>query len=246
MVISTSISMTRAAEGQTRLTPKAQSAEFQQQLQTAWDKAATTAVQAVSTKSASAAAETNLSQSAAWPDTDGFYATADITYNGQKVRFDQLPAEVQKQMRAEEEKRAGEEAYRIRVANDPDVGPLAKIRPYDPAVDEVAMMGLATMDPATAHMTPERYYNYLGSDRAKYDTLLRAADADPALTPMAKAERQIFGPNLEQESKVEMIRDIRAKGGTLPESYVEFEQAWRSNLTLQAALQEERHKLPDL
>ncbi len=170
------------------------------------------------------------------------YLGASITYNGQSVTFDQLPVKVQQQLREQEASWAEAEAYRARVAADPDLGPAAKMRPYDAAIDEVAMAGLAMMDPATANMTPEQYYNYVGSDRAKYDTVLRSADY-PTESPMAEAQRRIFGADLEQESKVQMVRDFRAEGKRLPDSYAEFEQAWQADMARQKALDEERRKL---
>ncbi len=170
------------------------------------------------------------------------YLAASITYNGQSVTFDQLPAKVQQQLREQEESWAKAEAYRARVAADPDIGPAAKMRPYDAATDEVAMAGLAMMDPATAKMTPEQFYNYMGSDRAKYDTILRAADYAPG-DPMADAQKRIFGADLEQESKVRMVRDYRAEGKELPDSYADFERAWQADMARQKALDEERRKL---
>ncbi len=76
------------------------------------------------------------------------YLGASITYNGQSVTFDQLPVKVQQQLREQEASWAEAEAYRARVAADPDLGPAAKMRPYDAAIDEVAMAGLAMMDPS--------------------------------------------------------------------------------------------------
>ncbi len=169
------------------------------------------------------------------------YLGASITYNGQSVTFDQLPAKVQQQLREQEESWAKAEAYRARVAADPAIGPAAKMRPYDAAIHEVAMIGLAMMDPATSNMTPEQYYNYMGSDRAKYDTILRAADSS-AESPMAEAQKRIFGADLEQESMVRMVRDYRAEGKQLADSYAEFEQAWQADVTRQKALDEERRK----
>lgn len=226
-MISSSTSITTTTEWRKGVDPQPRAGTFQQQLQAAQDGVGSSAASAT-------------------PSIEERYAGADITYNGQKVSFDQLPAKVQQQLREQDEKRAEGEAYRARVANDPNIGPAAQMRPYDPAIDEVAMMGLAMMDPSTAHMTPEQYYNYMGSDRSKYDTLLRAADAGPALSPMAEAERRIFGPDLEQESKVEMVRELRSAGTKLPDTYAEFEQAWQADMVRQAALQAERLKLLDL
>ncbi len=173
----------------------------------------------------------------------GRYAGANITYNGESVTFQQLPAKVQQQLLEQEESWAEAEAYRARVAADPNIGPAAKARPYDAALHEEAMIGLAMMDPAAAKMTPEQYYNYIGSDRAKYDALLREADAVPNRSLMAEAQRRIFGPDLEQESKVQMVRDFRAEGKQLPVSFAEFEQLWQSDTARQKALDEERRKL---
>ncbi len=236
MVISSSTSITTTTDWRKGFAPQSQAGNFQEQFQAAQ----------VGPGSSARSAEPSAPMSVAPVSTEERYAGANIEYNGQKVSFDQLPAKVQQQLREQDERRAADEAYRTRVANDPNIGAAAKTRPYDPATDEVAMMGLATMDPSTAHMTPEQYYNYMGSDRAKYDTILRAADAGPVLSPMAEAERRIFGPNLELESKAEMVRDFGSAGTTLPDTFAEFERAWQADVARQAALQEERRKLLDL
>jgi len=220
VVISSSTSISAAAAWNKTLSTKAATADFQQQLQAAQ-----------STVPASSASR---------------YARAEITYNDQKVSFEQLPFTIQQQLLEADAKQAEAEAYRARVANDPNVGPSAKIRPYDPAVDEVGMRGLAEMDPSLAKMTPEQIYNYLGSDRANYDLLLTKADAPPAEYRMAEAERRIFGSDPELESKVQMVREYRAEGKPLPDTFAEFERVWRADFVPEALLQEERRKLLEL
>ncbi len=231
------------AEWRSIFEPAAQNGSFQEQLQ---------AVQGGGTPSPARLPHTGnplVSYPAGWEagpaagsgsrsSAPGRYPGANITYNGESVTFEQLPAKVQQQLLEQEESWAEAEAYRARVAADPNIGPAAKNQPYDAALHEEAMIGLAMMDPAAAKMTPEQYYNYIGSDRAKYDTILRAADS-----PMTEPEKRIFSPDLEQESKIQMVRDFRAAGKALPDLYAEFEQAWLADMGRQKALDEERRKL---
>jgi hypothetical protein len=166
---------------------------------------------------------------------------ARYNHNGEDVGFDELPADIQTWFREVDEKRALDEAYRAQVANDPNVGPVAKLRPFDPELDGWGMKRLAAMDPSTATMTPEQYYNYMGSDREKYDTLVAKAES-----PAYRAGARIFGADLEEESKVAMIQDMRAQGQSLPPTYGEFEQAWLSDLVRQQALVQERQRLLEI
>lgn len=158
-----------------------------------------------------------------------------FNHNGQDVSFDELPPEVQDLFRTVEEKSTRDEAYRAQVANDPNIGPLAKLRPFDPAIDGWAMKRLAAMEASTAHMTPEQYYNYAGSDREKYDTLIAKAESPPPAST-----KRAFAADPEQESKVGLIRDLRAQGQPLPATYAEFEQRWLSDIVRQQALAQER------
>ena len=146
-----------------------------------------------------------------------------FNHNGRDVSFEELPADVQTWFREADEKSSRTEAYRAKVANDPNVGPLAKLRPFDPELDGWAMKRLAAMDPSTATMTPEDYYNYMGSDREKYATLVAKAEA-----PAYDYRNRIFGADLEQESKVDFIRDLKAKAQPLPATYGELERKWAS------------------
>jgi hypothetical protein len=212
--------------------PTVQNGSFQEQLQAAQGGGAASPAASESGPAAS---------SGSGSSAPGRYAGANITYDGQSVTFEQLPVKLQQQMREQEESWAKAEAYRKRVAADPNIGPAAKSQPYDASIHEEAMAGLAMFDPAAAKMTPEQYYNYIGSDRAKYDTVLHAADR-----PVTEPGKRIFSPDLEQESKIQMVRDFRSAGTSLPDTYAEFERAWQADVARQATLQEERRKLLDL
>lgn len=156
-------------------------------------------------------------------------------HNGEDVGYDQLPPDTQRFFREAEEQLAELEAYRARVADDPDLGRLAKLRPYDPATDEVVMKRLAAMEPRTAQMSGEEYYNYIDSDREKYDKLIWMAES-----PHYPSSGGVFSADLEQESKVQMVRDFWARGEELPKTFAALEQAWLSDLTRQKAFGRER------
>ncbi len=231
------------AEWRNIFEPAVRSGSFQEQLQSVQgsDASSSANVSSPIKPLASSPASREAGPAAAGgsgSNAPGRYAGANITYNGESVTFEQLPAKVQQQLLEQEESWAEAEAYRARVAADPNIGPAAKNQPYDAQFHEQAMIALAMMDPAAAMMTPEQYYNYIGSDRAKYDTILRAADS-----PITEPEERIFSPDLEQESKIQMVRDFRSAGKALPDLYAEFERAWLADLSRQKALDEERRKL---
>jgi hypothetical protein len=206
----------------------ASAGDFQRQLQAAQEKAGTAPSapsNPPSEEAVAAAAEKRL---------NAMY----FTLNGKEVSLSELPQHHQQFYREAEERDVRLEAYRAQVAENPDIGAIAKLVPYDAARDESAMERLAAMEPTTAEMSPEEYYNYSGSDREKYDTVKRIAES-----PELDAGRRIFGLEPELESKVQMVRDYEAKGVDLPKTYKEFEQAWLTDVVRQQALRIEREGL---
>ena len=159
--------------------------------------------------------------------------------NGVDVGFDQLPAATQQLLRQMDQKRAECEAYQAEIGENPDIGPQARLRPYDEAQDGWAMRRLAAMDPATAHMTPQEYYNYEGSDRQKYDMLIRTAK-----DPFYDRSKRVFGTDVEQESKVQFVRDLWATGKQLPKTFAELETIWRAEFVRQQAAGSSTTSLP--
>lgn len=154
-----------------------------------------------------------------------------IRHNGRDVAYADLPQDVRDRFAAADADRAALAAYQERVKDDPAYGSTAKLRPYDPALDEAAMRRFAAMDPTTAHMSPEDYYNFMGSDAEVYQGLqAEAARTVPGATPIFVNNDPV------RESKVAFIHEQQAAGTPLPESFAAFEEAWRAHVARQADL----------